>query len=143
MRIIVDADACPSLREIERIASHNQIPLFFYFDTAHQITSTYATCIQCDTGFQSVDMCLVNAIQKEDIIITQDYGVAGIALSKSAFVLHPKGMIYTEENMDTLFLERYLHQKERKIGHGKGPKKRTLEDENRLLKNLMLLIEEG
>lgn len=142
MRILVDADACPSLTRIEEVAKKHEIPLYLYFDTSHQIESTYAMCVQCDTGFQSVDMKMVNDIQKNDIIITQDYGVAGIALSKEAKALHPKGLNYTKENIDRLFLERYIHSKERKLRKGKGPKKRTLDDEKNLIQNLILLIEQ-
>ena len=94
-----------------------------------------------DSGFQSVDMKVVNECLSNDIVISQDYGVAAICLGKKASVISPKGYIYTNENIGAMLEQRHLSQKIRR-GGGKTPnaKKRSSEDDDRLRKNLLYLI---
>ncbi|CDG00552.1 Putative UPF0178 protein CLP_3835 [Clostridium chauvoei JF4335] len=95
-----------------------------------------------DTGFQSVDMYVVNNCKSEDIVISQDYGVAAICLGKGAKVINPKGYVYTNENIDRMLEERHISQKIRRSGgRTSNPKKRTTEDDMRLEKNLKRIIE--
>lgn len=143
MRIIVDADACPGKHIIEKAGKDNNIDIIMYCDIAHVITSDYSTVKYVDKGFQSVDVALTNAAKKNDIIITQDYGVAAMALGKKAYAISPKGYIYDDNNIDKLLFERHISAKVRR-GGGKtsNPKKRTKEDDERLYKNLIKLINE-
>ena len=128
MRIIVDADACPSISEITEFSKKNNIELILYADNTHTIKNDYAKVIILDKGFQSVDIAIINDIEENDILITQDFGLASMSLSK-AKVVHPKGMIYTIENIDRLLFERHISNLNRKKNiHMKGPKKRNKED---------------
>lgn len=141
MNIIVDADACPSIKMITQLAKQYKINLILYSDYTHNLKSDYGKVITVSKGFQSVDMAISNSIKKDDILITQDYGLASIALAKKSYVIHPKGMRYTENNIDTLLLERYINERERKFSkHIKGPKKRTKEDDERLLSSINIII---
>lgn len=143
MKIRIDADAFPDIQKVLELAKQEQIEVILYCDNTHHLDVSYGKVIVCDKGFQSVDMKLMNQIEPFDIVLTQDYGVATVALSKQAAILHPKGMIYTNENIDTILFERHLHAKLRKHSHVKGPKKRTVEDQKRLLENLYQLIQKG
>jgi len=144
MNIIVDADACPGVNLITDIAIKYNIKLTLYNDNTHNIESNYADVVTLSKGFQSVDMVIANDIKKGDILVTQDFGLATIALSKQAYVVHPKGMIYTDDNIDNLLYERHLNSKLRKSGkHTKGPKKRTKEDDQNLVNSLEILINSG
>lgn len=127
--IYVDADATPGISIIEKIAKKHARKLFLYFDHSHEIYSDYATCILCDTGTQSVDMMLINAVKKHDIVITQDYGLAALCLAKGSYALHPKGFLYTSDTIESLLATRYENMKRKRK---KGPKKRTKEDDRRL-----------
>ncbi|MFQ9800410.1 MAG: DUF188 domain-containing protein [Clostridia bacterium] len=40
--------------------------------------------------------------REEDLVVTQDYGVAALALGKGARALNPMGLEYTNANMDQL-----------------------------------------
>lgn len=63
-------------------------------------------------------------IKENDLLITQDYGLSSLAISKGAIVLHPCGKIININNIDTLLVNRYLNRIERKVSnHIKGPKK--------------------
>lgn len=141
MKIIVDGDACPGINIIERISKEYGIELIIYCDIHHFITVNYGDVRVVDSGFQSVDMKVVNECSNGDIIVSQDYGVAAICLGKNASVISPKGSIYTNENIGAMLEQRHLSQKIRRSG-GKTPnaKKRSVEDDRRLQKNLLYLV---
>lgn len=144
MNIVVDADASPSINLITSIARNHNIPLILYADTTHNIRNDYAIIKTCSKGFQSVDMAIINDLKENDILITQDFGLATLALSRKSKVISPKGLIYTNENIDKLNFERYLSSLNRKQNiHMKGPKKRTIEDEKRLEESIMRCINEN
>ncbi|WP_252224922.1 YaiI/YqxD family protein [Clostridium sp. ZBS2] len=142
MKIIIDGDACPGISIIEKVAKDRDISVIIYCDINHCIQSNYSEVKIVDSGFQSVDMFVINETKANDIVVSQDYGVAAICLPKKARVINPKGFIYDESNIDRLLEERHLSQKIRR-GGGKtsNPKKRTNEDNLRLEKNLIKLIE--
>lgn len=140
MKIIIDGDACPSIKLIEEFAANNGIDVLIVTDTSHTIASNYSKIIVVDKGNQSVDIKLINEVNINDIVISQDYGVAVMVLAKKANCISPKGLIYTNDNIDTLLLTRHINQKLRRNGkHIKGTKKRTKEDDNRLIESLVKL----
>ncbi|MEG1003489.1 MAG: YaiI/YqxD family protein [Clostridium sp.] len=142
MKIIIDGDACPSISEIEKVAKEYDVEVNIFVDIHHYIQSDYSKVVIVDSGFQSVDMYVVNNSKKKDIVITQDYGVAAMCLPRGVTVLSPKGKVYSEENIDALLEQRHASQKIRKAGgRFKGPKKRSFEDEERLIRNLKRSIE--
>jgi len=140
MRILIDADACPSIDLIIKTANKYNIKTILYHDNTHNLEKHNVEVVICDKGFQSVDMRLINDIKKNDIIITQDFGVATISLSKKAFSIHPKGMIYDEDNIDKILFERHINTKQRDKRKLKGPKKRTKDDDEKLIYGLISII---
>lgn len=141
MRILVDADACPGRDIIEKAAKEFKIEVIMYCDVNHMIKSDYSTIVYADSGFQSVDMKIANAVKKNDIVVTQDFGVAAMVLSKNAFAISPKGNIYSNENIDRLLFERHIASKVRRSGKKtSNPKKRNRDDDERLYTNLIKLI---
>lgn len=142
MKIVIDGDACPSISKIENLAKEYAIEVNIFVDINHFIQSDYSKVVIVDSGFQSVDMYVVNNTQNGDIVVTQDYGVAAMCLPRGASVISPKGSIYTEKNIDMLLEQRYISQKVRNAGgRFKGPRKRNLEDDERLINNLRAIIE--
>lgn len=128
MRILVDADACPVKNEILKVAKEYQMEVHMFFDNSHEYKDGYSTVYILDKGADSVDYALINKSEQGDIIVTQDYGVATMALSKKAFPINQNGMIYNDDNMMGLLSQRALNQKLRKHTRIKGPKKRTKKD---------------
>ena len=143
MRILIDADACPVYRIAERIAKENHIPVILFSDTNHVLTSDYSEIRVIGAGADAVDFALINASKAGDIIITQDYGVAAMALGKGAWAIHQSGKWYTNDNIDQMLMERHLAKKAR-MGKGKhhlkGPSRRTAEDDERFAASLERLI---
>lgn len=145
MRILVDADACPVVKLIEKTAERYGVETVLFCDTNHVLYSEYSTVRTIGAGADAVDFALTAECRKGDIVVTQDYGVAAMILSKGAHGLHQSGMRYTNENIDRLLAERHMAKKARMSRakhHMKGPKKRTQKDDARFLSALETLLAE-
>ena len=141
--IYVDADACPVVRLVEKIAKESNMPVVLLCDTNHALQSEYSDVIIVDKGPDSVDFALINRCQKGDIVVTQDYGVACMALGKCAFPIHQSGKWYSDENIEELMMARHLSKKARRgsaKAHLKGPAKRTEDDNKRFEDSLKKLL---
>ena len=145
MTIYIDADACPVTRIAEDIARKHGIPVILLCDTNHVLTSDYSTVKVIGAGADAVDFTLINLCQRGDIVITQDYGVAALALGKGAWAIHQSGKWFTDDNIDGLLMDRHLAKKARRSGkhHLKGPAKRTEEDDKRFAESFERLIQEA
>lgn len=137
----MDADATPSLKEIALISKNNNIECHMFCDYSHTLNIEEAIINYISEGGQAVDIAISNFITKGDILITQDYGLACIALSKKAKCINPNGTIYTDKNIDNLLEQRYVNilNRKKKI-HTKNIKKRTKETNDLFLLNLQKLI---
>ena len=143
MRIYVDADACPVIPIVEQVAEKNNIAVTLLCDTNHVLDSDYSEVKVIGAGADAVDFALINLCRKNDIVVTQDYGVAAMALGKGAYAIHQSGKWYTDENIDQMLMERHLGKKARRASgknHLKGPKKRTEEDDVRFQRSFERLI---
>jgi len=125
MRILIDADGCPVVGIAVRLARAYQLECLILCDTAHFFERDGAKTVTVSKGADSVDFALVNLVKEGDLVITQDYGLAAMCLSRKARVLHQDGMEYTADNMDALLLARHTAKKVRMAGGRlKGPSKR-------------------
>ena len=143
MHIYVDADACPVTDIVERIAQKFKLPVTLLCDTNHVLQSDYSEVIVVGAGADAVDYKLIGLCHKGDIVVSQDYGVAAMALGKGAYGIHPSGKWYTDENIDQMLMVRHLNKKARrssKRNHIKGPRKRTAEDDKRFAESFEKLV---
>ncbi len=141
MQIFVDADACPVKEIIVRVARENHLPVTMIIDSSHELKDQYSTVITVEKGKDSVDLVLINRVKNGDIVVTQDYGLAALVLGKSAKAINQNGLVFSNENIDRLLMERHVGQKIRRGGgRTKGPGKRTREDDERFEKALRQII---
>lgn len=143
MTIFIDADACPVVGIVEDIATKYNIPVTLLCDTNHVLISDYSEVIVVGAGADAVDYKLISICHRGDIVVTQDYGVAAMALGKGAFAIHQSGKWYTNENIDQMLMERHLNKKARRASsrnHIKGPQKRTDEDDQRFAESFEKLL---
>ena len=143
MMIYIDADACPVTQIAEDIARMYALPVTLLCDTNPILTSDYSAVKTIGAGADAVDIALINLCQRDDIVVTQDYGVAALALGKGAKAIHQSGRWYTDENIDGLLMERHMAKVARRKSknHLKGPAKRTEEDDRRFEESFRQLIE--
>lgn len=143
MQIFVDADACPVVDVVETIAEKYHIPVTLLCDTNHVLYSDYSEVIVVGAGADAVDYKLISICHKGDIVVSQDYGVAAMALGKGAYAIHQSGKWYTDENIDRMLMERHLNKKARRSSsknHIKGTRKRTNEDDERFTQSFEKLV---
>lgn len=143
MKIFVDADACPVVRIVEKLAKKYEIPCTLLCDTNHVLSSDYSEVVIVGAGTDAVDFKLISLLSRGDICVSQDYGVAAMALGKGCNVIHQSGKWYTNENIDQMLMERHLAKKARsatKKHHLKGPAKRTPEDDLRFEESFEKMI---
>lgn len=147
MRILVDADACPVKAVITHLAKRHSIAVVMVLDSSHVFSDGYSEVVTVDTGRDSADLYLANLMRAGDIVVTQDYGVAAMALGKGARALNQDGLVYDADNMDRLLFERHLGQKVRRAsGRTRGVKKRTAEMDAQfelVLERMLLSEQEG
>ena len=142
MEVFIDADGCPVTDLAVSLARQYHIGCSIFCDTAHRIERDGAVTITVSKGADSVDFALVNRIHAGDIVVTQDYGLAAMCLSKQAIPIHQDGMVYTNENMDSLLFFRAAAKKIRNAGGRlKGPSRRTKEQDKAFAAALKKLLE--
>ena len=132
MRLIIDGDGTPMLSQIAMIAKENECQMIVFCDYAHMIEGDFIVK-QVPIGQDSVDYAILNSVQKNDVVITQDYGLASMLQTKLVTIIHPNGYEINEQNIDQLLMQRFIGQKQRKSGIRSKIKKRTKEDNYKLL----------
>ena len=143
MQIFVDADACPVVDVVETIAEKYHIPVTLLCDTNHVLYSDYSEVIVVGAGADAVDYKLISICHKGDIVVSQDYGVAAMALGKGAYAIHQSGKWYTDENIARKLMESHFNKKARRRSskhHIKGTRKRTNEDDERFAQSFEKLV---
>lgn len=142
MKILIDGDGCPVIDIAISVAKKFNIKVVIMCDTSHIFNKEGAKTMVFSKGADSVDFALINYLEKEDVVITQDYGLAAMAMNKASYVINQNGMIYNDENIDRLLYSRHIYKKIRKSGgKTKGPKKRTKEDDINFEKTLNEILE--
>ena len=130
MRILIDGDGCPVVDLTIKISRKFNIEVIIMCDTSHIFNKDGAKTMVFSKGADSVDFALINLLKKDDIVITQDYGLAAMAISKASYVINQNGWIYSNEKIYRLVYSSNSATKIRKSGgRTKGPKKRTKEDD--------------
>lgn len=142
MRILIDGDGCPVVDRTISLAHEYHIACILFCDTAHYFQRSGAVTITVDKGADSVDFALVNQIRPGDLVITQDYGLAAMCLSRGAVPIRQDGLIYHKDNIDALLTARHTAQKVRRGGGRlKGPPKRSADEDLRFEASLRSLLE--
>jgi uncharacterized protein YaiI (UPF0178 family) len=143
LRIIVDADACPKnclqiIQELSKVYGYEVITVASF---NHQIQGAHHYIVGNEP--QAADIMVSNLTRPDDIVVTQDWGLAAIILAKKAKALSPTGRIFDTSTIDLLLEERNILAKHRRGGgRTKGPSKRTVKDDQNFEKNLRKLLTE-
>lgn len=130
MRILIDADACPVIFETLLVTKKYGASCIAFCDASHLIQKENLETRIVAKGADSADFALVNAVEKGDVVVTQDYGLAAMCLSRNAYPIRQDGFIYTHDNIEGLLQIRYTEGKIRRSGGRtkRHPKRSKLED---------------
>ena len=142
MKILIDADGCPVIKITCETAVKYSVECKVICDTSHVFNIEGIETITVSKGSDSVDFYLVNIIEKDDIVVTQDYGLAAMCLAKNAHAINQNGIIFDDSNILSLLNNRHTSKKLRMQGvRLKGPQKRKREMDNVFKEKLEFLIE--
>jgi uncharacterized protein YaiI (UPF0178 family) len=141
-KIIVDADACPVKPEIVKAAAQFNAEVVMVASFDHRLAPLEGVqIVQVDRSDQSVDLYIANRIAPGDVLITQDFGLAALALGKKAVALSNRGQRYNDLTIDFLLDRRHEQAKQRRGGkHSKGPKPFTDADRELFLQTLTKVL---
>jgi uncharacterized protein YaiI (UPF0178 family) len=142
LKIIVDADACPVKPEIVKAGVLFQVEVVMVASFDHRLAPMEGVqIVQVDRSDQSVDLYIANHIYSGDVLVTQDFGLAALALGKKAIALSNRGQQYTDRTIDFLLDRRHEQAKQRRGGkHSKGPRPFTDEDRHFFLQSLTKVL---
>lgn len=142
MKIIIDADACPKnvLKYTLDIGKKNFIKVVSVASFNHNIDSDLHIIV--GNASQEADLKIINISESGDIIITQDWGLAAVVLSKNAAAISPSGIEYLADKMTFMLEEREMKAKfRREGGRTRGPSKRTDQDDIHYARTLEKVIQ--
>lgn len=140
-KIFVDADACPVKQEIYEIANEYKIEVLFVASFAHLSNKQLGTWKYIEQSQDGVDFYIFKQARENDIVVTQDMGLASLLLSKGVQVISTRGDILHEHQMDSILFARHQSAKMRRAGkHTKGPKPFTNEQRVNFIKNFQHLL---
>lgn len=141
MKIIIDADSCPKNSLLYAMKSGESVGIRVVTVASYNHNIESDQHITVGDRSQEADIKVMNLTQSGDLVITQDWGLAAMVLSKNAYALNPIGIEYLEEKIDFMLEERDIKAKYRKSGgRTKGPKKRESTDYLRFKKKLDEII---
>lgn len=144
MKILIDGDGCPVVDLTVSICGEFGLECIILSDTSHVFDKPGAKTILVSKGNDSVDFELVNLVNKGDIVVTQDYGLAAMCLAKQARPISQNGMIFNSDNIDGLLMARHTAREIRMAGGRlKGHGKRTKDQNQAFELNIRALIEGG
>lgn len=125
VKIIIDGDACPVVQSIIDLTLGTSIFVTIvrsYSHYSNQSTPSHVETIYVDDGPDAVDFKIIQIANREDIVITQDYGLASLLIDKVYTVIHHNGMIYNKDNINGLLQQRFQNAQVRhQGGRHKGP----------------------
>lgn len=142
MKIFVDADGCPVVDIAIEVAKEYGIKIVVVKNYAVWLDDPYAEIVSVDISRDSVDYYIANRIAKGDILITQDYGLAAMALTRGAYCINQNGLIINDKNIDNILNRRHFNAElRRKKKIYTKFKKRNTQDDEIFERNLRKLIE--
>ncbi|MHC5246894.1 YaiI/YqxD family protein [Enterococcus sp. LJL90] len=145
MQIFIDGDGSPVKDDVIELAGQAGFLVTIVTSVDHYTEKKYpafVSFVYVDKGLDSADFKIVGLIQKGDLLITQDYGLASLVLGKGVRVLHQTGLEFTQQNIENMLEARYYGAKVRQAGgRTKGPKPYSKEDRQHFrqaLSNILL-----
>lgn len=143
-RVVVDGDACPVKAEIAATVRECEVTALMVSSHAHVLTPEPSVeVVTVDASDQSADLYIANVLQRSDVLVTGDYGLAALGLARGAAVLTPRGREIRESDIDGLLAQRHFSARQRQRRGGmrtKGPSAFTEEDRVRFRLKLKALL---
>ena len=161
--LYIDADACPVTREALACARRARVPVVIAGNTTQNLErhirrddprdaehargrdathdGFWVDVLDVSVGADSADFAIVERLQPDDVVVTQDIGLASMVLGRGAAAIGVRGRVYTKATIDMDLFIRHEEKKVRRAGgRTRGPAAFTDEDRERFARNLADLL---
>jgi uncharacterized protein YaiI (UPF0178 family) len=111
MQIWVDADACPrAIKEILfRAAERRQVSMILVANTLLPVPpSRFIRALRVPRGFDVADRTIADMLEPGDLVVTADIPLAAAVIARGGRALDPRGVLYTEDNVNERLAVRNL-----------------------------------
>lgn len=132
--LFIDADACPVTREAIATGRKRGLRVVVVANSTQNL-ERYATrsgveAVSVSSGRDAADFAVVERLEPGDVVVTQDIGLAAMAIGRGAGAISPRGRIFHLATIDAELAVRHAEAKLRRSGgrHGGPPK---FDDEDR------------
>ncbi len=119
MTLWIDADACPrAVKELVfRAALRTKVPAVLVANSAMFVPRSGAVrLIVVEKGLDVADQAIVEQSTVGDIVVTADIPLAAQLVDAGRVVIHPRGQVYTADNVKEALATRDLMQELRDAG---------------------------
>ena len=161
--LYIDADACPVTREALACARRARVPVVIVGNTTQNLgrhirrddprdaehargrdathCGFWVDVLDVSIGADSADFAIVERLQPDDVVVTQDIGLASMVLGRGAAAIGVRGRVYTKATIDMDLFIRHEEKKVRRAGgRTRGPAAFTDDDRERFTRNLADLL---
>ena len=142
-RVLVDADACPVRREVERVAARFNAQVVYFANSAQELAEGSRTCVvRVADRRDAADFAMVSHCRAGDVVVTDDMGLAAMALAAGADAVSSRGRRFATDAMPALLEQRHAARKARRAGQRtRGPRPLTAADRRRFTRTLAEILE--
>ena len=141
MKIWIDADGCPVVKEAVRVAQEFEISVVIVKNSSVELSMDEVEIITVESSRDAADFYIFTHMKKGDLVVTQDGGLSALVLSKNGVPIDQDGKILKKEEADFLLHDRHVKKMERlKNKHYEKIKKRKKIDNQRFTNSLRNLL---
>ncbi|MTI08886.1 YaiI/YqxD family protein [Curvivirga aplysinae] len=117
MEIYVDGDACPVKQEVMKVAERHKLKVYLVANEWLRLgMHPLAESVVVSEGADAADDWIVDHLQSNDIVITNDIPLADRCLKKGGHVLGAKGKPFDTDNIGMAMAMRELKSDLREMG---------------------------
>lgn len=122
--LFIDADACPVTRDALEIARSRRVPVILVGNTTQNFDrytrQPGVEAVQVSSGRDSADFAIIERLAPQDVVVTQDTGLAAMVLGRGARAIGPRGRTYSAITIDMEMAVIHAEQKHRRAGGRTG-----------------------
>lgn len=140
-RILVDADACPVRSEVEALAGRHGARVLFFANPTQDLGAARRV-VRVSDRRDAADFAIATECRAGDIVVTDDVGLAALALGRGAAALSSRGRGFRRAEMAILLEARHRARQARRAGgRARGPRPATAADRKRFVAALEAALE--
>ncbi len=146
--VYIDADACPVTREAIGVARSQGLQVVLVANATQNLERytrrSGVSGLVVSGGRDAADFAIVEGLAPDDVVVTQDIGLAAMVLGRGARAIGVRGRIYHLATIDAELEVRHEQAKLRRVGgRHKGPAAFTDEDREHFIEQLERVVRDA